>query len=101
MNIQISLNRPVFATPYPTLMAGPNKTHCELTIYYEERERMALVKGEGSDLDLVKDDLLLSKAMLRMLLLTCKSGADVAMATTDGTDAIVSLVGRVEERRYY
>ena len=82
-------------------MAGPNRTHYELTIYYEESGRMALVKGEGSGLDLVKDDLLLSKAMLRMLLLTCKSGADVAMATTDGTDAIVSLVGRVEERRYY
>ena len=70
---------------------------------------MALVKGEGSGLDLVKDDLLLSKSMLRMLLLTCKSGAephagldeDVALATTDGTDAIVSLVGRLEERYYW
>jgi len=93
-------------------MAGPNRTHYELTIYYEESGRMALVKGEGSGLDLVKDDLMLSKWMLLMLLLTCKSGAerragldeDVALATTDGTDgtdAIVSLVGRVEERRYY
>ena len=44
-----------------------------------------------------------------MLLLTCKSGAepragldeDVALATTDGTDAIVSLVGRLEERYYW
>jgi len=45
-------------------MAGPNRTHYELTIYYEESGRMALVKGEGSGLDLVKDDLMLSKWML-------------------------------------
>ena len=44
-----------------------------------------------------------------MLLLSCKSGTepragldeDEALVTTDGTDTIVSLVGRVEERRYY